>query len=376
MFSAVFLSIVSLCSVAASADTIPFDHRIIDLQSMENPWMKAAGDIDGDRMCDVVVGCPRGPLVWYRFPGWQKSVIAQDGYDTVDGELGDIDKDGDLDVVMGGLVWYENPRPGGNPAWDGWKAHIIADHPTQDIELGDLDNDGDLDIVTRCQSDFGRQGGHEIHIWLQESPLSWKHSVVPCPHAEGITLAYVDQDDDLDIVISGMWFENAGIRNAGRWIDRPFASFHPHVTVQAADINKDGRMDIIMAPSKLSGTRSRISWFEGPPDPRRDIWTEHVVVENTECIVHGLGIADMNNDGWPDIVYAEMHQGTDPDEVCVFSNKWGKTWTRQVISEKGSHNIRLFDCGNDGDIDILGANHGGMYQPVELWENRKGDSQR
>jgi len=38
-----------------------------------------------------------------------------------------------------------------------------------------------------------------------------------------------------------------------------------------------------------------------------------------------------------------------------------------VVSTNGSHNIRVADVGNDGDLDIVGANWQGP--PVELWEN-------
>jgi hypothetical protein len=69
-----------------------------------------------------------------------------------------------------------------------------------------------------------------------------------------------------------------------------------------------------------------------------------------------------------------MHQGDDPDEVTVYINKGdGSSWEKQVISVKGSHFIRAADIGNDGDMDIIGANWSGGYQPIEMWENKSGD---
>jgi hypothetical protein len=38
-----------------------------------------------------------------------------------------------------------------------------------------------------------------------------------------------------------------------------------------------------------------------------------------------------------------------------------------VLSERGSHDILTTDFNGDGRPDILGANHAGDYQPVELW---------
>ena len=83
-----------------------------------------------------------------------------------------------------------------------------------------------------------------------------------------------------------------------------------------------------------------------------------------------LEIADMNDDHTLDVVVAEMHQGADPDEVRVYVNDdHGLRWTRQVLSRTGSHDIVVADIGSDSDNDIIGANHGGDFQPVELWEN-------
>jgi hypothetical protein len=352
-----------------------FDHVIIDREGPKDPWAKIIGDIDGDRFGDVVIGGRQGPLVWYAYPTWSKAVIAKGGYKTVDGELGDVDGDGDLDVVMGGLIWYENPRPDGHPAKRLWKAHKIADHPTHDIELGDLDGDGDLDVVTRDQSEFGHKAGNQIHLWCQDAGDKWTERVVNCPHGEGIVLADIDKDSDPDIVIGGVWFENTRDIVGGPWSAHRFAEWHPSATVQVADINGDARPDVVLSPSELRGQSYKISWFEAPADPKNDNWKEHIIVEPIECVIHGLVTADINGDGAIDVVASEMHQGADPDEVAVFINHAnGSAWAKQVVSSKGSHFIRVADIGNDGDMDIMGANWSGPYQPVEMWENQAGTS--
>jgi len=72
-----------------------------------------------------------------------------------------------------------------------------------------------------------------------------------------------------------------------------------------------------------------------------------------------------------------MHQGADPDEVAVYFNRAnGSSWTKQILSSQGSHLIRAADIGNDGDIDIIGANWSGGYQPIEMWENKSSGRHR
>jgi hypothetical protein len=86
-----------------------------------------------------------------------------------------------------------------------------------------------------------------------------------------------------------------------------------------------------------------------------------------------LATADFNGDGAVDIAASEMHQGQNPDEVILFVNRSrGAAWDKQVLSSRGSHCIQAGDIGSDGDIDLVGANWSGPYQPVELWENQSG----
>ena len=132
--------------------------------------------------------------------------------------------------------------------------------------------------------------------------------------------------------------------------------------VKLADMNKNGRLDIILSRSE---SHYRLSWFEAPEDPTRG-WIEHVINDSVDY-VHGLVVCDMNNDDELDVVAAEMHQSPQK-RVMIYLNRGGAVkWECQVIADSGSHNICVADIGNTGYLDIIGANWKGEYQPVEMW---------
>ncbi|MGQ9514993.1 MAG: FG-GAP repeat domain-containing protein [Thermoproteota archaeon] len=75
----------------------------------------------------------------------------------------------------------------------------------------------------------------------------------------------------------------------------------------------------------------------------------------------------MNGDGSPDIVTAEMHQSSRKRVMVYLNETDALKWRQQVVAVTGSHNICVADIGNDGKMDIVGANWSGKYQPVEMW---------
>jgi len=127
---------------------------------------EAIGDIDGDGLNDIIISPAEtfrnggdAALAWYKNPGsissanWVKNTIVSSTNNIHTVKLGDIDSDGDLDVVTGTpwstggtsvsvRVYYNN----GSGAYG--NAQIVeAGKGLYSGAVYDIDGDGDLDII-------------------------------------------------------------------------------------------------------------------------------------------------------------------------------------------------------------------------------------
>lgn len=357
---------------AAAAGT--FDRKEIANYSGD---VKAVGDIDLDGQLDLVLGgYPRDSLSWWRWPDLHRTVVAVPGTEfTTDGALVDLDGDGDLDIVTAdgpsgaNLVWFENPMPA-RPPTDGtsWKRRDIAavGDWVKDTHAADFDGDGRIDIAVRSHN--------RLLIVFQIEANGWRQTALPAADLgeEGMAASDIDADGDVDLVLCGVWLSNPGgaaARDPARWRTHRVGAFSPAFKALVVDINRDGRADILTSSSEHTAD---VAWFQATtaPDGR---WERHVI-QPAVSGAHTLQAADMDGDGTVDVVVGQMHTTASRELAIHFNTDGrGKSWRRVVIDNTGLHNGVVADIDRDGDYDIYGSNWAG-HPPLRVWINRMSPS--
>lgn len=365
----------------------PFERIVLDAVDRPNGRKpKAFGDFDGDGRIDVAAQRGDG-TVWYRWPDWERFPVHPTAGAGEAARAADVDRDGDVDLVFSGLYhknepgWFENPlAQGGDPETDPWAANpigVAGGHGAHDLELSDIDRDGRIDVVT-IGAFFFQRGTNQDPTW-EIVPAA---SLLADRGDEGTAVGDIDRDGDADLVGASedtphrlLWWENPlpqGDPSATEWRQRPIGPGWDKSTVRIADVDADGRPDVVAVAMYAS---SGLFWFRGPSDPRAGSasWARKTVDSTVGWVHQGSILAgDFDLDDRVDLFVAEQEQSPERRLLVFYGTPEGG-WIRQSLATTGGHNPALGDVDKDGDLDVLNANHGfyGADNPLELWRNER-----
>lgn len=337
-------------------------------------------DIDRDGDLDWVVG-QSGKMWWceYRGPNrWIRHEMGSGARTDVGGCAFDIDGDGWVDQVSG-TGWYRNP---GNPREEQFECHQNGAIGCHDNVAADIDGDGRLDVVA-CSNDRR----HVLLAWygIPDDPTQkWtEHRIGEGIHGgvdpEGV--ADLDGDGDNDVVRGDVWFENLD-GEGGEWekhadLTPPGGSrpdrFGLALKAWACDLDGDGDTDVVEAEADT--TDGRVFWFENRDDGNN--WKCHLISANhTRQDFHSLAVKDFDSDGDPDVFSGGGPLSEEKRRCFIWENVDGRggRWKRHTVLEgKRCHEAKAADVDRDGDVDICSKPWAGnlhFYLRNMLSENR------
>ncbi len=286
---------------------------------------------------------------------------------------GDIDADGDMDIVVcnrlnNKIAYWRND--GGYPV----KFTNIDIDPNFNTPMynhvKDINNDGRLDVITSSAS------AGVLALWINKggTPISWTKQVIDSsfPGAHAVYSGDIDNDGLIDIISSCggdlnqvVWWKNGG-GNPILWTKHIVAqNFHASQTITTADINGDNKLDIIAG----SSGDNEISWWKNESTDTVK-WTKHVI-SSTIGLPHWIFACDIDLDNDIDVL-SVSYTGA---EVAVWKNSGGDTirWTKQALSSTFSTPLTVFaaDFDNDNRLDVVATSFVG--DKIGLWTNGGGN---
>lgn len=345
----------------------------LEISSGVAPVNVVSGDMDGDGIKDILCSTKENRLVIYKGLGnlnYEPRAFLTDEEIINHIDIGDIDNDGDLDIVGKKyiqanckLIWMENLGELNFSAPN----EIVSIHYDGEgkVKIHDINNDGNDDIV------FAQVGFIYGFRYLENSGggqfTSPEISFMSTSDAKEFHPADFDNDGDVDVLAEMEAASSTGLR-LFEYVDSTFntSSLYTPFGVSYShpvDYNEDGYIDILAAVPSLN----QIVWFENLTDGTfSDVQT---AIENLNLPSISQP-ADLDNDGDIDIISLTSSQNV----YSHFELGWHENLGNQTYAEKQVIDlirkidyVKTDDLDDDGDLDLL------LYDPylvkIVVYEN-------
>lgn len=320
----------------------------------------------------VIIG-----IFWGYFPKPYLDPMKYDSYQKISGSFPPLPFHYQNNAKLLGLFFEEDAS---NTLSDmSTKSFLFNSFPAPNYSVGDLDNDGYFDLMISGSRVpfilYKNLGGNKFEN------VTSKYGINEQISSKIVTSVFIDFDNDGKEDIFGITekslfpfvlFKNMGgrfeditdqvgldkIKNPGR-----------STSIALLDYNRDGYLDILIAnypiiediPDKVVLSKD----FIYSQSPKKNIFLQNNMAKNFTDITnsmnlapneftHAIGVSDLNNDGYPDLYFAN-----DVGRDKVYFNQAGKTF-KNVTQELLGHIFARNGMGVDF-TDIEGTGFQSIY---------------
>jgi hypothetical protein len=213
-------------------------------------------------------------------------------------------------------------------------------HPAQ-VALGDVNGDGKTDVVIANQTDNtvslllnSTPNGASVPTFLPQATCA------TAANPQSLTLADVNSDGKLDIVVGAYdatqlsVFVNTtapGAASATFAARQDFTTGFTPIAVAAADLNGDGLLDMVSASPAINAIAVVLN--SGTPGGAANFGTRHMFTVGTSP--HAVAAADLNADGKPDVVSANAQSSN--VSVLVNTTALGAATPTTTVGRRRRH---------------------------------------
>jgi hypothetical protein len=352
-------------------------------------------DKDGITDVVIACGEDEGfPIEWFKGPAdvkngtWvRKTIGTLDFCHTL--RLGDFDNDGDTDVLGAQFIFWKEKTPDTNPhpmvlfknSGNGakWTPTTIDTKGMYSGWVGDLDNDGDLDVVgprnytlpplsiyENKTSDTKLALDKWTYIEVDNTRQKWGDFQAPdWLRYFGQDMADINADGFADIVAGRYVYVNPGGDMTGKWRRTDLG------------LNVDGMLfvnaDDDNLPDIIATALPDVYWLEAT-DANMTSWKATKIgtmPPNDHVNGQGYRYVQLIPGGKPEILLNTgdgVYLFQIPDKI-IDGQPWPKTRLATDVVEEG---IGLGDIDNDGDMDLLSSKNNGTDPKSLMWYENPG----
>lgn len=240
----------------------------------------------------------------------------------------DVNQDGKTDIIAINptqAVWFENPT---------WKKRIMMDGLTKKdnvcIAATDVDGDGRIDLALGAE-------------WMSTNTQS------------GGSLQWLRQPEKVDAA----------------WSLFPIGSEPTLHRIRWADVDGDGKRELIVAPLQGRGTQApnwaagngvRLELYHIPANPAKDAWPMEVIDHSLHTL-HNFLIVNFDSDPADEIVTASL------EGIFLFDRGSDGKWSKQQL---GEGNTEENETPGAGEIKLGKFRSGKKYlATIEPWHGNQ-----